>query len=149
MSGLLLAGCFAATFVVSSSNAADDLVPLTNDVIADLWASDYPNLLFTNNVNATTIKDKNAVNEDGTNVIVTKAFQAVIAPTLTAALGGSNVMVSWVSPSPGFVLQQIGWLGANSWTDVTNNPALSGGSNVVTVVRSAGITNIFYRAVQR
>ncbi len=80
----------------------DDLVPLMNDVIADLWASDYPNLLFTNNVNATTIKDKNAVNEDGTNVTVTKAFQAAAAPTLTTALAGSNVA--------GKLGQSLAWL---------------------------------------
>ena len=28
-------------------------LPLTDDVIADLWGSDYPSLRFTNNVNAT------------------------------------------------------------------------------------------------
>ncbi len=44
----------------------NDKVPLTNDVIADLWASDYPNLRFTNNVNATTLPDNETINEDGT-----------------------------------------------------------------------------------
>jgi hypothetical protein len=127
----------------------DDLVPLTNDVIADLWASDYPNLLFTNNVNASTIKDQNTINEDGTNATVTKAFQAVAAPRLTTFLAGSNVTVSWVSPSPGFVLQQIGRLNAGAWAGVTNNPVLAGDSNVVTVLRTTGLTNMFYRAVQR
>ena len=86
----------------------DDLVPLTNDVIADLWTADYPNLIITNNVNATKLKDINNINEDGTTVTITKAFQNVSAPSLAAAVAGTNVTVSWVSPSPGFVLQQAG-----------------------------------------
>jgi hypothetical protein len=129
----------------------DDLVPLTQDVIADLWASDYPNLRFTNNVNASTIKDTIAVDEDGTNVTITNAFQAVTASTLAAALAGSNVIVSWVSPSPAFVLQQAGELhgGANNWTEISNNPTLAGESNVVTMPLASGIRNQFYRAMQR
>jgi len=127
----------------------DDLVPLTNDVIADLWAADYPNLLFTNNVNATTIPDRKAVNEDGVNVTITKAFQAATAPMLSAANAGTNVMISWVSPSPGFVVQEIGRLDRTNWTTVSDAPALAGLSNTVMVSRPTGATNQFYRAIQR
>jgi len=129
----------------------DNLVPLTNDVIADLWASDYPNLLFTNNVNATGLKNKDAVSEDGTNVTVAKVFQLPAGPELAANLAGRNMLVSWVSPSPGFVLQQIGKLtgGANNWTDVTDAPVLAGKSNFVTLPLTGTNTNQFYRARQR
>jgi len=129
----------------------DDLVPLTNDVVVDLWASDYPNLLFTNNVNATTIKDKNAISEDGTDVTIVKAFQALTSPELTAALAGSNVLVSWVSSAPGFVLQQVNHLngGTNSWSDAANAPWLAGASNSVTLPLAGGAASQFYRVRQR
>jgi hypothetical protein len=57
----------------------------------------------------------NAVNEDGTNAAIAGAFQGVAAPRLAAALAGSNVTITWVSPSPGFVVQQLGWLNAGNW----------------------------------
>ena len=129
----------------------DNLIPFTNDVIADLWASDYSNLRFTNNVNATTIANSKAVNEDGTNTSIAGAFQLPVAPRLAANLAGSNVLVSWISPSPGFVLQQVGRLagGTNNWLDVTNEPGLAGQSNLVMISLAKNITNQFYRARQR
>jgi len=38
---------------------------------------------------------------------------------LVANLSGTNIVVSWVSPSPGFVLQQVNQLngGINGWLD--------------------------------
>jgi hypothetical protein len=127
----------------------DKLVPLTNDVIADLWASDYPNLRFTNNVNATTITNTQAINEDGTNTAIANAFQLSSAPKLTANLAGSNVLVSWVSPSPGFVLQEIGQVNGTNWSDVASAPTVAGRSNYVTVIVAKGGTNEFFRARQR
>jgi len=127
----------------------DNLIPLTNDVIADLWASDYPNLRFTNNVNATTITSTKTINEDGTNTAVANAFQLPSAPKLTVCLAGSNALVSWVSPSPGFVLQQIGKLNGTNWSDVAGAPALAGGSNNVIVSAKMDGTNQFFRARQR
>ncbi len=126
----------------------DGLVPLTNDVIADLWSSDYPNLLTTNNVNATGLSNNVTIKEDGSFVVVSNAFQLPTAPRLAAAVAGSNVTVSWVSPAPGFVLQQVNKLagGSNNWVDVTNGPVLMGASNVVTML---GATNVFFRARQR
>ncbi|MGA2685791.1 MAG: hypothetical protein ABSF51_12130 [Verrucomicrobiota bacterium] len=126
----------------------DDLVPLTNDVIADLWASDYPNLLFTNNVNATTLSDNETINEDGTLVSApVNAFQLPTAPQLAATLSDTNIVVSWVSPSPGFVLQQINELnaGTNNWLDATNTSCLEGESNVIALPLASGATNQFYR----
>ena len=82
--------------------------------------------------------------------LTTKAFQAVASPVLTASPAGSNVTVSWVSPSPGFVLQENGNLaGASNWADVSNNPTLAGQSNLVTRSRATVHTNQFYRAIQR
>jgi hypothetical protein len=127
----------------------DNLVPLTNDVIADLWASDYPNLVFTNNVNATTITNTKAIHEDGTNTAIENAFQLPSVPKLAAALSGSNVLVSWVSLSPGFVLQQSGKPNGANWTDVTNLPVFAGQSNAVTISFVNNITSQFYRARQR
>ncbi len=106
----------------------DDLVPLTNDVIADLWASDYPNLLFTNNVNGTTLPDSKSINEDGSSTSIVNAFQMPAPPLLATSLWEpTSSSVGW-SPSPGFVLQQINQLngGANAWVDTTNNPWLAG-----------------------
>ncbi len=78
-------------------------------------------------------------------------FNRPSAPQLAAALSGTNIMVSWISPSPGFVLQQINQLnsGANNWVDTTNAPWLAGASNIVTLPLASGATNQFYRARQR
>lgn len=127
----------------------DGVVPLSSDVISELWASDYPNLLITNNVNATTLPDSGTVNKDGTIGSIPNAFQLPSAPRLTANLAGSNLMVSWVSPAPGFVLQQINNLGSGNWVDATNSPDLLGASNVVTLPISAGASNDFFRTRQR
>lgn len=70
------------------------------------------------------------------------------APELAAALAGSNVLIGWISPSPGFWLQQIGNLaeGPTNWLDVPNPPVLAGESNLVTITLTKGSTNQFYRA---
>ena len=127
----------------------DAVVPLSNDVVSELWASDYPNLLITNNVNATTLPDSSTVNKDGTIGSIANAFQLPVAPRLAANLTGSNVMVSWVSPAPGFVLQQINNLASGNWVDATNSPDLVGASNMVTLPLLPGSTNVFFRTRQR
>ena len=130
----------------------DGYVPLTNDVIADLWVSDYPNLRFTNNVNATPLPDSATINEDGTLASTpANAFQPPVAPHLAANLSGTNIVVSWVSPSPGFVLQQVNQLngGINNWVDATNTPWLAGASNLVTTAFVPGTPSQFYRTRQR
>ncbi|HLX95818.1 MAG TPA: hypothetical protein VKU37_08745, partial [Verrucomicrobiae bacterium] len=129
-----------------------NFIPLTNDVIADLWASDYPNLRFTNNVNATPLPDNATINEDGTLAATpANAFEPPVSPQLTATLSGTNLMVGWVSPGPGFVLQQVSPLngGPIGWVDATNPPWLAGASNIVTVPLALGMPNQFYRTRQR
>jgi hypothetical protein len=129
----------------------DGLVALTNDVLAELWASDYANLRFKNNVNATILLDNLAINEDGIPTSIAEAFQPPAAPRLLAALDGNNVVVSWMSPAPGFVLQQAAGLvsGTNEWVDVGNSPWLDGESNVVNLARTGAVTSQFFRARQR
>jgi hypothetical protein len=130
----------------------DGYVPLAEDVIADLWACDYPNLLFTNNVNATTLPDNQTINEDGTLAAVrANTFRTPVAPRLVANLSGTNLAVTWTSPSPGFVLQQANGLnnGSNYWLDAANTPWLAGSSNNVTLALSGTVTNQFYRVRQR
>jgi len=104
-----------------------------------------------NNVNATKIKNTDAISEDGSNVTIAKAFQLPAAPELATTLINSNVMVSWTSPSPGFVLQELDKLtgSTNNWSDVTNEPVLAGESNLVTLSLTKALTNRFYRARQR
>lgn len=130
----------------------DIYVPLAEDVIADLWACDYPNVRFTNNVNATTLPDNHTINEDGTLAAVpANALRTPAAPRLVANLSGTNLAVTWTSPSPGFVLQQINSLNndSNNWLDVTHTPWLAGASNNVTLTLPDTATNQFYRARQR
>ena len=126
-------------------------VPLGQDVIADLWVSDYPNLRFANNVNATTLPDSQAINEDGASATVPNAFQAPAAPQLEANLSGAGFAVNWVSPSPGFVLQQTtNLVGAgNNWSDVTNALCFQGASNITVIPLTPGGGNMFYRLRQR
>jgi hypothetical protein len=128
-----------------------DYVPAASNVIADLWASDYPNLLFTNNVNATGLVDSKAISEDGSTVAISGAFEPPAGPQLTALTSGSNIIVSWASPSPGFVLEQEAQIasGSNNWVLSTNAPVLQGASNVVTLQATPGQPSLFLRAQQR
>lgn len=129
-----------------------NFIPMTNDVVADLWASDYPNVRFTNNVNATTLPDSGTINEDGTLAVTpTNAFQPPAAPRMAAVLSGTNLTVSWISPAPGFVLQQVNQLNSatNNWSDTADTPWLAGASNIVTMPLVSGMPGQFYRARQR
>jgi hypothetical protein len=128
-----------------------DYVPAASNIIADLWALDYQNLLFTNNVNATGLADAKAVSEDGSAVVIPGAFEPPAGPRLTAMASGSNLVVSWASPSPGFVLEQENQLSStsNNWVLSTNAPALQGVSNVVTLPAVSGESSLFLRAMQR
>ena len=67
-----------------------NLVPLANDIIADLWVSDYPNLRFTNNVNATMLPDSQAIDEDSSNTSIANAFQLPAAPLLGKSCGNER-----------------------------------------------------------
>ena len=73
------------------------------------------------------------------------------APRLAANLSEAGLVVSWVSPSPGFVLQQTAQLvsAGNNWSDVTNALCLQGASNITVIPLTPGGGNIFYRTRQR
>jgi hypothetical protein len=126
-------------------------VPASSNIIADLWVSDYPNLLFADNVVATNVPGSGTIFEDGTAVSIAGAFQPPAGPRLAASLSGSNVVVSWVSPAPGFVLGQVGQLGkgSNNWVLSAHAPVLEGASNLVTLPVGPGQTSLFLRAQQR
>jgi hypothetical protein len=65
-------------------------------------------------------------------------------PALNISAAHTNtVLVSWLSPSTGFVLQQIAALGATNWVNVTNTVEVVNGQNQVTVSPATG--NRFYR----
>jgi len=85
----------------------------------------------------------------GGNYSLTGGFWALIsvvqmpgAPTLTITHSGNNVIVSWPSPSTGFVLQQNSDLTTTNWTT-------SGGVNDDGTTKSVTITsptgNLFFR----
>lgn len=74
------------------------------------------------------------------------AVQTPGAPLLNIQLVSPNaIMVSWPSPSTGFVLQQNGDLGTTNWVAVTNSVVLTNGLNSVIVSPQMG--NQYYRLV--
>ena len=98
-------------------------------------------------MNATTLPDNATINEDGTLASTPlNAFQPPAPPQLAANLSGTNLVVSWISPAPGFVLQQVNQLtgGTNNWLDTVDMPWLAGESNIVTLPFASGLANQFY-----
>ncbi len=74
---------------------------------------------------------------------VAVAIQTEGAPLLTITKSGASVIVSWPSPSTGFLLQENISLGNTNWTDVAAVPADNGTTKSVTVTPPIG--NKFYR----
>ena len=69
-----------------------------------------------------------------------------VAPTLSIQLSDNNVVVSWPSPSTGFVLQQTASLGTPAWNNVVQTPGDNGAIKGVTLTLSPGGT--FYRLMK-
>jgi hypothetical protein len=65
------------------------------------------------------------------------------APLLTITESGASVIVSWPSPSTGFVLQENSSLGNTNWLNVAQSPADNGATKSITVTPPIG--NRFYR----
>jgi hypothetical protein len=74
---------------------------------------------------------------------VVAAIQTPGAPLLSIQHVDGKVVVSWPSPSPGFVLQERSDLAAGDWANVTSPLADAGGVRSVTV--SSPLGNRFYR----
>jgi len=127
----------------------DDLIPLGQDVIADLWSCDYSTLLLNKNVNATTIPDDSTIRHDSNIVVVANAFVPLSAPRLDIQVQQTNATVSWSSVAPAFTLQQSSSLGSGSWADLTNEPLIYASSNTITEPLTSGANQMYYRAVQR
>jgi hypothetical protein len=71
----------------------------------------------------------------------------VSRPLLTITLSGSGVVISWPSPSTGFVLQQNNdGIGTANWSNVLTTPNDNGTTKTVTVSPATG--NRFYRLKQ-
>lgn len=74
---------------------------------------------------------------------VAVAIQTEGAPLLTVTKLGGSVLISWPSPSTGFVLQENMALGSTNWVNVGTVPSDNGTNKTVTV--SPPIGNKFYR----
>lgn len=74
---------------------------------------------------------------------IVAAVQTPGAPLLTISRVGSSVIVSWPSPSTGFLLQENASLGNTNWTNVAQSPTDNGTTKSVTVTPPVG--NRFYR----
>lgn len=129
----------------------DDLVPLGDDWVADLWVNDYGSMIFSGNVNATTIPDDETISAEDYFTNVPNAFENLASPSLSISVQPPNAVVSWSSPAPGFVLEQANAVSGSQsgWTTVTNAPYIMGISNSVTLPQRLGGGQVFYRAVQR
>jgi hypothetical protein len=90
-------------------------------------------------------------NMTGGNFFVSGGFwslisvvQTVGSPTLTVTHSGNNVIISWLSPSSGFVLQQNGNLATGSWTPANGFTVSDDGRNKnITIPSPAG--NLVFR----
>jgi hypothetical protein len=73
------------------------------------------------------------------------AVQTPGAPLIKVSLTGTNtVLISWPSPSTGFILQQNSTLiNPGGWATVNQNPADNGTTKSVIVNPPTG--NVFYR----
>jgi hypothetical protein len=90
----------------------------------------------------------------GNNYSVTGGFWALIgavqmpgSPLLSVYVTGSNtVVVSWRSPSTGFVLQQNPNVNSTNWANVSQTPADNGTNKSILISPPRG--NLFFRLKQ-
>jgi hypothetical protein len=69
------------------------------------------------------------------------ASSAVVLPppTLSIQQSGFNVLIAWPATTAAYTLQQSANLAqTNGWANVTQSPALNGGTNTVTLAITAG-----------
>jgi uncharacterized repeat protein (TIGR03803 family) len=75
--------------------------------------------------------------DDGT------VFSLLAPPLLGITLSGTNVILTWTNPAPGFILQSTANLSPAAWHAVTNVPVIINGQNTVTNAISG--TQRFYQ----
>jgi len=97
-----------------------------------------------------TIGQPDAGTMSGGNYTIQGGFWSVIAaiqtegaPLLIITRSGPSVIVSWPSPSTGFVLQESTSLSSPNWTNVAQTPLDNGTTKSVTI--TPPIENRFYR----
>jgi hypothetical protein len=79
-----------------------------------------------------------------TNNLASQTFQVSVPPAaVSLTLSGTNLIISWLSPPAGFILQQISSLGTTNWTTATNMPVFTNGQNQVAIPPAA--SSQFYR----
>jgi len=74
---------------------------------------------------------------------VARLYGDSVAPSLNIARSNAFVIVSWPSPSTGFVLQQNTNLSTTNWTTPSETVTDNGTSKSISV--SASVGNRFYR----
>jgi hypothetical protein len=67
------------------------------------------------------------------------------APTLSVSYSASNVIVSWPSPSTGYVLQQNGSLNTGNWT--ASSYSVNSNSTTLSITIPSPTGNLFFRLV--
>lgn len=77
---------------------------------------------------------------------VVAAVQIPGAPFLTVAVSNSSVVISWPSPSTGYVLQENSDLNTANWTTVGTSPSDNGTTRTVVISPPQG--NHYYRLMQ-
>jgi hypothetical protein len=87
----------------------------------------------------------NASGGDGSDIGAFEA-QAPGGPLLTIAESGNGVVISWLSPSTGFVLQENTSADSANWNNVLTTPNDDGTTKSVTV--NPATENRFYRLAQ-
>src|SRR6516225_7254569 len=87
-----------------------------------------------------TIGQPDAGTMSGGNYTIQGGFWSVIAaiqtegaPLLTITRSGPSAIVSWPSPSTGFVLQETATLGNATWTNVAQPPVDNGTNKNITI----------------
>jgi hypothetical protein len=95
--------------------------------------------LYTMNFNRHSGTDLDAFIDDN----YLSVTDAAAPPRLAIARAGTGVVLSWVTAIPGFLLQENPQPGTTNWVNSTNQVAVSGSTNQVTV--SPALGNKFYR----
>jgi hypothetical protein len=71
-------------------------------------------------------------------------FQVVLSPAaLAITASGGNLVLSWLSPPGGFMVQENSDLTTTNWTTMTNTPTLTNGQNQMNLLPGPGCQ--FYR----
>lgn len=80
-----------------------------------------------------------------TSIQTISNFSFLSFPLVAIGADATNLLLSWPGGTPGYTLQQNPSLTTTNWLNVTNQPALSNGLNLVTAPNNG--SNLFYRLI--